>query len=64
MPSWEEDHLRSTECHFPKHRGESWWRVCAIDVEYAQWIIDTIEDLDEDLKDAIEWGIKHVPSDL
>lgn len=62
MPSWEEEHLKSTECAFPKHRGKSWYDVCAADADYAGWIVENIEDLDEDLKDAIEWGIKHVPA--
>lgn len=61
MAAWEEDHLKSTTCNFPKHRGKSWYDVCALDAEYAEWITENIEDLDEDLCDAIKWGIKNVP---
>lgn len=64
MPSWEEQQLRDTICNFPKHRGDTWYRVCAIDSEYAEWITENIEDLDEDLCEAIKWGVKHVPTEI
>jgi hypothetical protein len=62
MASWEEEELRGTECHFPKHRDTSWYDVCAQDAEYVSWVLENIEDLDDDLRDALTWGVKHVPA--
>lgn len=61
--TWEEEHLRTTLCRFPKYRTaqKSWWDVCAEDAEYVRWILDNVEDLDEELRDALEWGVKFVP---
>lgn len=61
MPTWEEYHLRSTVCPFSKHRGESWYTVIQDDREYVRWLLETQEfDEDED-RDALEWGVDHVP---
>jgi hypothetical protein len=62
MASWEEEELRSTTCYFPKHRDTSWYDVCAKDAEYVNWVLENIEDLDDDLRDALAWGVKHVPA--
>ena len=59
--SWEQLHLEETICYFPKYRGETWWEVCQKDASYVQWVVENIEDLDEELRDALEWGIGHAP---
>jgi hypothetical protein len=62
--TWEETVLRETVCNFPKYRGQTWYDVCARDADYAEWILGNIEDLNEDLKDALTWGIHNVPMRL
>lgn len=63
MANWEEKHLMETECRFPKYRSErySWYQVIQRDRDYVQWILDNVEDLDDDLRDALEWGVTKVP---
>ena len=62
MPqTWEQEHLQTTACHFPKHKGKSWWDVCQEDQPYVSWVLENIEDLDDDLRDALEWGVRHAP---
>jgi hypothetical protein len=61
MPeTWEEEYLRSTVCFFPKHRDESWYAVLQDDRNYVIWLLDTKE-LEDDLTDALRWGVQHVP---
>lgn len=59
--SWEEDYLTSTACRFTKHAGEFWYDVIQRDRDYVRWILENIEDLDEDLRDALGWGVERVP---
>ena len=61
---WEESILRSEVCRFPKHYGEMWYDVIASDLAYAEWILENVEDLDEDLFDAITWGVRNVPEKI
>ena len=61
MINWEEEHLRSTTCGFPKHAGEGWYAVIQEDRDYVRWILENIEDLADDDRDALEWGVEHVP---
>jgi hypothetical protein len=64
MTAWEETHLLATTCHFPKWKGDSWYHVCAKDADYVQWLLDNVLDPDDDeeLRDALAWGIKNVPA--
>lgn len=65
MPaSWEEEHLRTTVCQFPKHKFTTWYDVCAEDTDYVQWLLDNVLDPEdeEELRDALTWGITHVPT--
>jgi len=61
--TWEEEHLRSTACHFTKHRGESWYSVVQIDRDYAEWIVLN-QELPDELYEALKWGIRHIPDKL
>jgi hypothetical protein len=61
MPSsWEEEHLRSTICFFPKHKGECWYNVVQNDRDYVSWLLENKE-FDDDDAAALEWGVEHVP---
>jgi hypothetical protein len=53
-------------CFFPKHSGESWLYVVQEDRDYAQWVLDNVLDPDEEeeLCDALKWGIANVPDRL
>ncbi len=63
---WEEDHLNDTLCYFPKHRGESWLYVCQEDKDYVHYLLDNVIDPEdnEELVDALRWGVNHVPDRL
>lgn len=54
--------LAKTMCRFPKYRERewSWWKVLERDPEYVSWILENIEDLDDDLREALEWGAANV----
>jgi hypothetical protein len=58
---WEEDYLNETSCLFPKHRDEAWYNVIQNDRPYVRWLLENVEDMDDDLRDALEWGVDHVP---
>jgi hypothetical protein len=58
---WEEDYLNETTCHFPKHAEESWYAVIQADRRYVRWLLENVEDMDEDLRDALQWGVDRVP---
>lgn len=62
--SWELDTITTTECRFPKHRGKTWYDVIQRDRSYVEWVIREIEDLDDDLRDALRWGVERVPDSI
>ena len=58
---WEEDYLNETVCNFKKHEDEPWYIVIQNDRSYVRWLLENIEDMDDDLRDALEWGVDRVP---
>lgn len=64
MRSWELEHLETTVCEFPKHRGDGWVEVIQKDREYVEWLLVNIEDMDDDLRDALRWGVSNIPDRL
>lgn len=46
--------LRATICNFPKHYGETWEKVVDDDPRYVAWVLENVEDLDEELRDALQ----------
>lgn len=59
--NWETEYIQTTECNFPKHAGEMWYDVIQRDREYVRWLLGNIEDMEDDLRDALEWGVEKVP---
>jgi hypothetical protein len=46
--------LRANVCGLKKHYGESWEKVVDDDPRYAVWVVENVDDLDEELRDAIQ----------
>jgi len=46
--------LRATVCYLKKHYGETWECVVDNDPSYAKWALENIEDMDEELHNALE----------
>jgi hypothetical protein len=59
--TWEEEYLQTSYCRFKKHRGEPWYSVIQEDRDHVRWILENIEDLDEELGETLKWGVDHVP---
>jgi hypothetical protein len=61
--TWEQEHLETTLCRFPKYRDadKSWWDVCQEDAAYVRWLLENNDSLDDELRDALEWGVRHAP---
>lgn len=47
-------------CGLPKYRGENrtWSWVCESDPRYAKWLVENMEELDEDLREALEYALR------
>lgn len=60
---WEDDYLNEEICRFPKYREDSltWYAVIQRDRSYVRWILENVEDLDEELRETLQWGVDHVP---
>lgn len=46
--------LRREVCHLPKHDGQTWEWVVDNDRRYAEWVLENVETLDEEVRDALE----------
>jgi uncharacterized protein (DUF3820 family) len=46
--------LRNTVCPFKKYHGEVWEWVVDNDPSYVKWVLSNVDDLDEDLRRALE----------
>jgi hypothetical protein len=55
MRQFHRETLANSECRLPKHRGQSWLWVVEHDEEYARWVLENIEDLDEDVRESLEY---------
>lgn len=53
--------LQHTICKFPKYKGDTWYDVIQHDREYVRWLVENIEDLNEDLFEVLSWGVDNVP---
>lgn len=60
MSSWELETLKESLCSFPKHDGETWYDIIQRDHGYARWAVENIESMDDELREALQWGIDHV----
>lgn len=54
------EQLLNEICELPKYRGENrtWSWVCENDPRYVKWLVENFEELDEDLREALEYGIR------
>jgi hypothetical protein len=59
MRAHHEELLKDTLCRLPKHLGENWWSVLRRDRKYVEWVVENIEDLDEELRGSLEYGLEH-----
>lgn len=46
--------LRATTCELKKHSGQSWEWVVDNDPSYAKWAMENIENMDDELRTALE----------
>ena len=46
--------LRAEVCQLKKHRDQTWEWVVDNDPFYAKWVLLNVEDLDEDIRAALE----------
>lgn len=46
--------LRREVCRLKKHYGQSWEWVVDNDPQYARWVVDNVEDLDDEIREALE----------
>lgn len=61
---WTLDDLKDGVCYLPKHHGETWYDVIQRDQAYVEWLVDEYEDLDDELREMLQFGLKHVPTRL
>lgn len=59
--AWEQSYLDSHTCAFKQHRGEGWVSVIQRDRDYVRWLLDNIEEMDEELRECLAWGVDNVP---
>lgn len=58
--TWEQEYLESHTCAFKKYRGDGWMDVLAKDRDYVRWLLENIEDMDDELRECLGWGVDHV----
>lgn len=58
---WSEEYLRDNTCVYKKHEDETWYEIVQRDRDYVQWLLENIEQMDPDLREALTWGVDNVP---
>jgi hypothetical protein len=61
MRQYFEELLHDQLCFLPKHADEPWYDVIQRDLPYVRWLLENFEFKDEELKEALEWGVDNVP---
>ena len=52
--------LLDTACSFKKHKGRTWREVLRDDPKYVKWIVDNVDDMDEDLRFALSEALEQM----
>ena len=61
LVNWEQTYLDTHTCPFRKYRGDGWIQVIQLDRDYVRWLLENLEDMDEELREALTWGVEYVP---
>lgn len=59
--AWEQEYLEAHTCPFKKYRGEPWMDVIPKDRDYVRWLLENMEELDDELRDCLQWAVDNLP---